>query len=174
MGINPHVVLGGRQIPMMPLQDKPRSLLSRDPVRSAEKALRAGNSPRAMDAFARAGQWRRASQLAAELLDDEKLVSYSLMAAFGRIPEGRRLDLLGAAGLLASKGHHQDAILLFERAGAFLRAGESARAAQDLGRAAHCFKQAGAWLQAARCFEEAGKPREALQVVEEGCLSLEK
>jgi len=159
---------------MTPPPDKARSLLSRDSVRSAEKALRAGNSARAMDAFARAGQWRRAAQLAAELLDDEKLVFYSLMAAFGRVPEGRRLDMFGAAELLTAQGHHEDAILLFERAGAFLQAGESARASQDLVRAARYFKEAGAWLPAARCWEEAGKLREALQTVEEGCLSLER
>ena len=36
------------------------------------------------------------------------------------------------------------------------------------------YKRSGAWLQAARCYEEAGKLQEALQVVEEGCLSLER
>jgi tetratricopeptide (TPR) repeat protein len=68
----------------------------------------------------------------------------------------------------------EDAALLFERAGDFVQAGEAARAARDLPRAAQYFKQAGAWLQAVRCYEEAGKLREALQTVEEGCLSLER
>ncbi|HYU30760.1 MAG TPA: protein kinase [Thermoanaerobaculia bacterium] len=127
-----------------------------------------------MESYARAGQWRRAAQLAAELLDDEKLVFYSLMAAFGRVPEGRSFDLFGAAELLAAQGRHEDAILLFERAGAFLQAGEASRAARDLPRAAGSYKKAGAWLKAARCYEEAGRLQEALQVVEEGCRSLER
>ena len=148
--------------------------MSRDPVRSAEKALRTGDSARAMEAFARAGKWREAARLAAELLDDEKLIHYSLMAAFGRVPEGSRRDLIGTAEILAGKGHHQDAVLLFERAGAFLQAGESARAARDPLHAARCFQRAEAWLPAARCYEEAGKLREALQAVEEGCRSQEK
>jgi tetratricopeptide (TPR) repeat protein len=151
-----------------------RSFLSRDPVRSAEKALRTGNSARAMESFARAGKWRQAAQLAAEILDDEKLVLYSLTAAFGRVPEGSPRNLVGAAGLLTAKGHHEDSILLFERAGAFLQAGEAARTARDPLRAASCFKQAGAWLPAVRCYDEAGKMREALQTVEEGCLILER
>lgn len=149
-----------------------RSFLSRDPKRSAEEALLAGDRKRAMEAFAQSGQWQRAAELAAELTDDEKLVRFSLMAALGRLPPGRLPDKLAAAELLVSQGHSAGAILLFERAGAFQKAAEAALAANDPLRAARAFKQAGLWLPAVRCLEAAGKLREALQTAEEGLRSL--
>jgi tetratricopeptide (TPR) repeat protein len=151
-----------------------RSLLTRDPKRSAEEALLAGDRKRAMESFARSGDWQRAAQLAAELGEDEKLVRYALMDAFGQLPQGRIPDTLSAAELLASKGRSTQAVLLFERAGAFHRAGESALASQDPVLAARNFKRAGAWMQAVRCLAEAGKMREALQAVDDGLRSLER
>jgi tetratricopeptide (TPR) repeat protein len=151
-----------------------RSLLSRDPKRSAEEALLAGDRKTAMESFARLGEWKRAADLAAELGEDEKLVRFSLMDAYGRIPPGRLPDTLSAAEMLASQKHSTQAILLFERAGAFLQAGEAAVAARDPMRAVRYFKQAGAWIQAVRCYEESGKLREALQTIEEGVRSLER
>jgi len=151
-----------------------RSLLTRDPKRSAEEALLAGDRKRAMESFARSGDWQRAAQLAAELGEDEKLVRYALMDAFGQLPQGRIPDTLSAAELLASKGRSTQAVLLFERAGAFHRAGESALASQDPVLAARNFKRAGAWMQAVRCLAETGKMREALQAVDEGLRSLER
>jgi tetratricopeptide (TPR) repeat protein len=149
-----------------------RSLLSRDPKRLAEEALLAGDRKTAMESFARSGDWKRAAELAAELGEDEKLVRYSLMDAYGQLPQGRLPDTLSAAELLASQKHSTQAILLFERAGAFLRAGEAAVSARDPMRAVRYFKQAGAWPQAVRCYEETGKLREALQTIEEGLRSL--
>jgi tetratricopeptide (TPR) repeat protein len=127
-----------------------------------------------MELFARADDWHRAAQLAAEMGEDEKLVRYSLMAAFGRLPEGGCPETLRAAELLASRGHHKEAIPLFERARAYLQAGESALVLRQSLRAARHFKQAGAWMQVVRCYEEAGKLREALHAVEEGILSAER
>jgi tetratricopeptide (TPR) repeat protein len=158
----------------MSRRSKLPTFLSRDPRRAAEEALRVGDHGRAMESLARAGEWRKAAQLAAELDDEGKLVHYSLMAAFGRLPEGGSPGLLRAAELLALHGHHKDAVPLFERAGAFLQAGESALAARQTLRAARCFKEAGAWLQATRCYEEADRLSDALRTVEEGILSLEK
>ena len=145
-----------------------RSFLSRDPKRSAEEALLAGDRKRAMDAFAESGSWQRAAQLASELGDDEKLVRFSMMGALGRLPPGRLPGPLAAAELLASQGHSAEAILLFERAGSYQKAAEAALAASDPLRASHSFKQAGAWLPAVRCLEAAGKLREALQTAEDG------
>jgi len=145
-----------------------RSFLSRDPKRSAEEALLAGNRKRAMDSFAQSGEWQRAAELAAELGDDEKLVRFSLMGALGRLPPGRLPGPLAAAEILVSQGHSADAILLFERAGAFQKAAEAALASSDPLRAASFFKQAGAWLPAVRCLEAAGRLRDALQTAEEG------
>jgi tetratricopeptide (TPR) repeat protein len=153
---------------------KLQSLLSLHPKRAVEEALRAGDRERAMGLLARAGEWRDAARLAAELGDEEKLVRYSLTAAFGQPPKGDSPGLFRAAEMLATGGFHSDAIPLFERAGAFLQAGESALALRQSLRAARYFKQAGSWLQAVRCYEEAGKLGDALRTAEEGLLSLER
>ena len=151
-----------------------QSLLLRDPRRAAAEALDAGDRAQAMELFARAKEWQRAAQLAAEVGDEERLVRYTLMSVFGRLPEGGSLGAQQAAELLVSRGHLKDAIPLFERAGAFLQAGESALALRQTLRAARYFKKAGAWMQVVRCYEEAGKLREALHAVEEGILSAER
>ncbi len=127
-----------------------------------------------MELFARAADWKNAAQLAAEVGDDEKLVRYSLLAAFGRVPEGGAGTLLQAGGLLAAKGHPAEAVPLFERARAFFKAGEAALAAGQTERAVTFFKQDGAWLQAVRAHEDAGKLAEALHTAEEGLLSLQR
>ena len=151
-----------------------QSLLLRDPRRAAAAALDAGDREQAMELFARAKEWQRAAQLAYELGDEEKLVRFTLMAVFGQLPEGERLSAVKAAELLVSRGHLKDAIPLFERAGAYVQAGESALALRQTLRAARFFKKAGAWMQVVRVYEEAGKLREALHAVEEGILSSER
>src|SRR5215213_8547643 len=148
------------------------ALLSRDPHRAAEDALREGDPEKALKAYARAKDWRRAAQLASELGDEDKLVEYSLMAAFERVPE-KGLGVLQAAELLTKQGRHEEAIPLFEKKKAFHRAGDLALGLRQHERAAQFFKQAGAWPKAARCYEEMGKLREALQVLEEGVRKLE-
>ena len=147
---------------------------SRQKKQAAEQALDGGDRQRAMELFARAGEWKNAAQLAAEVGDDEKLVRYSLLAAFGRVPEGGAGTPLQAGGLLAAKGHPAEAVPLFERARAFLKAGEAALAAGQTERAVTFFKQDGAWLQAVRAHEDAGKLAEALHTAEEGVLSLQR
>jgi tetratricopeptide (TPR) repeat protein len=170
METDPGTVLERKRLPMTRL----KSLLSRDPVRSTVNPAAGKDSVRAMEAFAKAGQWLRAAQLAAEMGDDEKLVRYCLMSAVGQAPKGESRDLLGTAERLAAKGRHQEAMLLFERADVPQRAAESARAVRDPLRAAQYYKQAGSWLEATRCLEESGRTAEALQMVEEGCRTLEK
>ena len=72
---------------------------------------------RSMEAAARAKNWREAARLAAEVADDAKLVEYSLLAAFGRFPEGERIrTALQAGELLAARGHYEEALPLLERA----------------------------------------------------------
>ena len=134
--------------------------------------MREGDPERALKAYVRAKDWRRAAQLAAELGHEDKLVEYSLMAAFGRVPE-KGLGVLQAAELLVKQGRHEEAIPLFEKKKAFHRAGDLALGLRQHERAAQFFKQAGAWPRAARCYEEVGKLREALQVLEEGVRKLE-
>ena len=123
---------------------------------------------RALKELVRAGEWRKAAQLAATLKDDARLVQYAFMSGLGRLPDGPMPEPQKAAEILARQGHHEEAILLFERTGALTLAGESALALSQVSRAARYFRQARAWEQAARCFEEAGELREALQTLQEG------
>lgn len=145
---------------------------SRHNRQAAEEALGAGDRVRAMELYARAADWPQATRLAQELGDEAKLVEYSLMGAVGEVPAAVRGNPLQAAELLAARGHHAEAIPLFERGRSFLQAGKSALAAGQGPRAAALLHQAGAWLQSARCFEEAGNLEEALHVAEEGIVSL--
>jgi len=94
-----------------------------------------------------------------------------LISAFGRSPHGPAA--LQTAERLARKGRHDEAVPLFERAGDFLRAGESALALRQPLQAAQFFEKAQAWERAARCFEDAGDLREALRAMEEAERSLE-
>ena len=148
------------------------ALLPRDAHRMPETGFRRGDPERALKAYVRAKDWPRAALLAAELGDEQGLVRYSLLAAFGKLP-AEDLGVLAAAELLAKHGHHEEAILLFESAKAFQRAGDSALALGQPARAAECFRQAGAWAHAAQCFEEAGRLRDAVQVIEEGVRRLQ-
>ncbi len=123
---------------------------------------------RLLKELVRNGEWRKAAQMAGEMGDDTRLVQYALRSGLGRLPDGALPDPQRAAEILARQGAHEEAILLFERAQSFNRAGESALALQQLARAGQFFKQARAWEQSARCFEEAGELREALNVLETG------
>ncbi|HEX6898762.1 MAG TPA: protein kinase [Thermoanaerobaculia bacterium] len=123
---------------------------------------------RSLKELVRAGEWRKAAQLAAQMKDDAKLVQYAFLSGLGRLPDGPTPEPQRAAEILARQGRHEEAILLFERTGALALAGESALALGQVSRAARFFRQARAWEQAARCFEEAGELREALQTLQEG------
>ncbi len=79
---------------------------------------------------------------------------------------------LARAKRLASQGQHEEAIQLYEKAGALLEAGDAALGLGQYERASRYFRKAGAWPQAARCYEQAGKLRDALRVLEEGSVAL--
>ncbi|HYN19706.1 MAG TPA: protein kinase [Thermoanaerobaculia bacterium] len=147
-----------------------RSRFTHSPQKAAEEYVGRGDFKRAIEAFERAGDWRRAAQIAAEVKDEEALVRSSLMAAMGRIPEGLcgGEALTSAAELLLSQKHYDLAIPLFEMAWDFCRAAECALASKDPVRAAKLYERAGDRLEAARCFQNAGKPKDALQLLEEG------
>jgi tetratricopeptide (TPR) repeat protein len=138
-------------------------LISRDPQRQA------------LEAYARAKSWPKAAQLAIELGDEAKMVSYSLMAALGRVPPG--LESAGpqqAALHLASAGHHRFAAPLFAHAGDHLNAGRSCLAAKLPEQAVSHFERAGAWQEVVRCHQDMGRPSEALRSLDRWERALER
>lgn len=146
-----------------------RSRFTRSPQELGEEYARQGDFPRAIEAFGKAGDWRRAAEIAGRVKNEPELVRCSLMAGLGRVPEGYAdADALRTAELLASQKQHDLAIPLFEAAWELHRAAECALAARDPVRAARLYERAGDRLEAARCLRSAGKPREALQLLEEG------
>lgn len=148
------------------------SLSSR--LRRSGEAPPDGDRGRTLKGLVRAGEWRKAAVLAAEMGEETRLVQYALMSGLGRLPDGALPDSQRAAEILVRQGAHEEAILLFERGQAFNRAGESALALHQLARAGQYFKQARGWEQAARCFEEAGELGEALSALEAGEKRLEQ
>jgi tetratricopeptide (TPR) repeat protein len=135
----------------------------------AKDYARKGDFKRAIDAYAKGGEWQKAAQLCAEVKDEEGLVRCSLMAGAGRIPEGYEGSGAGpAAELLASRKRYDLAIPLFESAWELHRAAECALALSDPLRAARFYERSGDRLEAARCYKRAGKLREALHLLEEG------
>jgi tetratricopeptide (TPR) repeat protein len=143
------------------------SLLTRDHSQLAEHHLREGRKDKAAEAFARGGNFDRAAKLAAEAGDEARAVDYALLGAFGEIPDGYGgASALQAAELLAIRGHHQEAALLFEIAKSYRKAAESAVKLKQLPRAARFYERARAWAEAALYFERAGLLDDALRVLE--------
>ena len=103
------------------------SFLSRDHAQIAEQHLREGRKDKAAEAYARGGDFHQAAKVAAQAGDEARAVTYTLQAALGQIPEGYAEASAQEAGeLLAVRGHHQEAILLFEMAKAFPDRGQGA------------------------------------------------
>src|SRR6185295_9281826 len=96
------------------------SLLTRDHLQIAEHHLREGRKDKAAEAYAKGGDFQRAARLAAETGDEPGAIAYALQGTLGEIPEGYGEASAQEAGeLLAVRGHHQEAILLFEQAKAW-------------------------------------------------------
>lgn len=139
--------------------------------------LKSSSSPdvqQSLAAAAKAEDWPTALRLASELGDEEKMVRYALLAAFGRIPTG--LDRMGparAAQHLASSGHHAHALPLFEYVRDYLNAGRSASAAGLPAQAARHYEKAGEWLEAVLCYQALGRSSEAMRAVDHGERALE-
>src|ERR1700710_1239261 len=103
------------------------SRIARNHQGLAETSLREGNKAKAAEAYAKAGDYQRAAELAAELQDEAGLIRYSLLAAQGRILPGQGdLNARQAGGLLATAGSFEAAIPLFELAGDFRKAAAAA------------------------------------------------
>ncbi len=143
------------------------SLISRDHQKRAESYDREGKKRQAADEYAKAGDYRRAAALAAEIQDEPKLIHYSLLGALGRVPpRAGELTARQAGDLLATSGHFEAAIPLFEMAGDFRRAAAAALKPRDGGRAASFYEKSRMWAEAVTHYEKAGLFEDALRVLE--------
>lgn len=75
-------------------------------------------------------------------------------------------DHLRVGELLAKNGDHEEAILHFENARAWVKAAESSLALEQHERAARFYERGAAFDRAATCFEKAGESAEAKRVLE--------
>jgi eukaryotic-like serine/threonine-protein kinase len=143
------------------------SLISRDHQKRAESYDREGKKRQAADEYAKAGDYRRAAALAAEIQDEPKLIHYSLLGALGKVPpRAGELTARQAGDLLATSGHFEAAIPLFEMAGDFRRAAAAALRLRDSGRAASFYEKSRMWAEAVTHYEKAGLFEDALRVLE--------
>jgi hypothetical protein len=143
------------------------SLIARDHQKLAEAYDREGKKKQAAEEYAKAGDYRRAATLAAEIQDEAKLIQYSLLAALGKIPpRAGDLDARQAGDLLATSGHFEPAIPLFEMAGDFRRAAAAALKLRDSGRAARFYEKSRLWAEAVTHYEKANLFEDALRVLE--------
>jgi tetratricopeptide (TPR) repeat protein len=143
------------------------SLIARDHQKRAESYDREGKKRQAAEEYAKAGDYRRAATLAAEIQDEPKLIHYSLLAALGKLPPRMGdLNARQAGDLLATSGHFEAAIPLFEMAGDFRRAAAAALKLRDGGRAARFYEKSRMWAEAVTHYEKAGLFEDALRVLE--------
>ena len=143
------------------------SLIARDHQKLAESYVREGKKKQAAEEYAKAGDYQRAAALAAEIQDEAKLIHYSLLGALGKVPPRiGDLDARQAGDLLATSGHFEPAIPLFEMAGDFRRAAAAALKLRDSGRAARFYEKSRLWAEAVTHYEKAGLFEDALRVLE--------
>jgi len=153
---------------MMAPKSKLFSLFSRDYAQIAENLLRDGKKDKAAEAYARGGDFQRAAKLAAEIGDEPQAIAYTLQGALGEIPEGYAEASAQEAGeLLAVRGHHLEAIFLFELAKAWRKAAESALKLKQYPRTARYYELSKAWGEAAIYYERANMHNDVLRVLEQ-------
>ncbi len=151
----------------MDFKAKLLSALSGDPLARAHALLQQGDKAKAAEAFAKAGDLKRAASLAAECGHQKAAVAYALQAVLGRVPRDMVDSTPEQAGeLLASSGHFQDALPLFELAQAWKPAAEAAAKLQQPERAARHYERARAWDLAALYYEKGNRVQDALRCLE--------
>ncbi len=143
------------------------ALLGRDHQRLAELAYKEGDRKRALDLYAKAGNLAEAVRVAVELGDERRAVEMTLRAVFGEVPEGYgEATAVEAGELLATGGHHKEAIPLLEMGQAWRRAADCCLKLQQLARAARHYERARAWSEAAIYYRRANRDDDALRVLE--------
>jgi tetratricopeptide (TPR) repeat protein len=143
------------------------SLIARDHQKRAESYDREGKKRQAAEEYAKAGDYRRAATLAFEIQDEPKLIHFSLFGALGKIPpRAAELNARQAGDLLATSGHYDWAIPLFEMANDMRRAAAAALKLRDSGRAARFYEKSRLWTEAVSHYEKASLFEDALRVLE--------
>ncbi len=151
------------------------SKLTRDPRQKAELYSREGKKQKAAEWFAKAGEYRQAARLAVEAGDETLAVECSLRAAFGDAaasdpiatpPAPAPQTPLAAAERLASAGHHDLAIGLFELMKAYRRAAASALGLGQAARAARLYERGRSYFDAAVQYENAELLEDAARALE--------
>lgn len=143
------------------------ALLTGDHRQLAEIYRREGNKQKALEAYAKAGEWRQAGRLALELKQPRAAVEHFLVGALGNGADAyHEASAEQAAELLVSAGHREEAILLFESVGAYRKAANAALKVRDLARAAGLFEKGRDLDQAALYYERLGRFEDALRVIE--------
>ncbi|MBV8200522.1 MAG: hypothetical protein JOZ15_07845, partial [Acidobacteria bacterium] len=142
------------------------ALLTRDHRALAEQQIAAGHKDRAAQLYLRAGEFELAARLAAEIGDERLAVEAALRATLGEVPDGyAAAGAQQAAELLVFKGHHREAIELFELARAWRQAAESALKLQQPARAARLYERGRQFNEAALYYSRAGLAEDELRAL---------
>jgi Protein kinase domain len=142
------------------------ALLTRDHRALAEQHVEAGRRDKAALLYLRAGDFEQAARLAAEIGDERLAVEAALRATLGEVPEGfAAAGAQQAAELLGLKGHHAEALELFELARAWRQAAQAALKLQQPARAARNYERGRMWADAALYYERAGLAEDELRVL---------
>jgi serine/threonine-protein kinase len=143
------------------------SRIAGDPQKIAEAYEREGKKGKAAEQHAKAGNYRRAAELAAEVQDEAALIRYSLLAVYGKILPGQGdLNARQAGDLLAGSGHYDEAIRLFDLAEDYRRAASVAARKGEPAQAARLYEKAKMWAEAANHYDQAGLFQDALRILD--------
>ncbi|MEM7349593.1 MAG: protein kinase [Acidobacteriota bacterium] len=140
------------------------SILGLDPIGRAESLVAEGQLEKGARLFERAKDFRRATRYYAEGRNKDKAIETAIKAVLG--PKAVRdadATLQYAAELLISVGGRKEAVPLYELAGDYVKAAQSAAKAGQRLRAAQLYDRIKEWKKAAAYYEKAGSLREALR-----------
>jgi tetratricopeptide (TPR) repeat protein len=144
------------------------SNLTSTPEQRAEAFLKAGDKAKAAEAYAKAGMHPQAAKLFAETGNSKRAVETTLVGVLGKVPDGYSdATPLQAGELLASSGHHKEAIVLFELGADWKQAAESAAKLQLHAKAARFYEKARLWKLAANYYRRGNQPADAARALEQ-------
>ena len=141
--------------------------LSDEPAKAGERHLAEGDVGKAVAAFFKAGDHRRAFQIAVEGKQGSLATQVALHMVLGKVPpEYADATPAQAAELLFSTTHYHEALALFELAEAWKRAAETAAKLQLLPRAARLYEKARLYPLAATYYRRSEQLTDTLRMLE--------